>query len=144
MLQWPENFIVLGDAVSVFNLYYGQGITSAALGVKVLDEILKNGKMKKGFSQNFQKKIAKTVSLPWILGISEDMQWPTTLGQRPNIITRMVQNHAQKVLLLVPKSTLATKSFLEMMHMIKSPAIIFHPVILFQLILNFIRNRGQS
>ncbi len=109
MSQWPENLIVLVDAVSVFNPYYGQGITSAALGVKVLDEMLKNGKIKKGFSQNFQKKISKTVSLPWILGTSEDMRWLTTLGQRPNIITRMVQNHAQKVLLLAPKSTLCYK-----------------------------------
>ena len=141
MSQWPENFIVLGDAVSVFNPYYGQGITSAALGAKVLDEMLKNSKIEKGFSQKFQKKLAKAVSLPWILGTSEDMRWPTTLGQRSNIITRMVQSHAQKVLLLAPKSTHATKSFLQMMHMIKSPTIIFHPIILLQLILNFIRKR---
>ncbi len=141
MSQWPENFIVLGDAVSVFNPYYGQGITSAALGAKVLDEMLKNSKIEKGFSQKFQKKLAKAVSLPWILGTSEDMRWPTTLGQRSNIITRMVQSHAQKVLLLAPKSTFATKSFLQMMHMVKSPTIIFHPIILLQLILNFIRKR---
>ena len=141
MLRWPENYIVLGDAVSVFNPYYGQGITSAALGAEVLNDMLKNNKIEKGFTQKFQKKLAKTISLPWILGTSEDMRWPTTLGKRPNVITRLVQNHAQKVLLLAPKSTLATKSFLQMMHMIKSPAIIFHPIILLQLIVNFIWKR---
>ncbi|MGI9565948.1 MAG: hypothetical protein ACR2LL_02905 [Nitrosopumilus sp.] len=57
-------------------------------------------------------------------------------GKRPNTITRLVQNHAQKVMLFGPKSELATKSFLQMMHMIKSPAIIFHPVILLRLIAN--------
>jgi flavin-dependent dehydrogenase len=143
MSRWPENFIVLGDAVSVFNPYYGQGITSAALGAKVLDDMLKNYKIEKGFTQKFQKRLAKTISLPWILGTSEDMRWPTTLGKRPNMITRLVQNHAQKVLLLAPKSTLATKSFLQMMHMIKSPAIIFHPIILLQLIVNFIWKRND-
>ena len=135
MSRWPENFIVLGDAVSVFNPFYGQGITSAALGVKVLDGMLKNQKLETGFTKKFQKKLAKTVSLPWILGTSEDLRWPT-LGKRPNAVTRLVQNHAQKVMLLGPKSKLATKSFLQMMHMTKSPAIIFHPVILLQLIAN--------
>ena len=139
MKEWPENFIVLGDAVSVFNPFYGQGITSAALGAKVLDDMLNNDKMSKGFTRKFQKRLAKRTLLPWTLGTSEDMRWPTTLGKRPGMITRMVQNHAQNVLLLAPKSTLATKSFLQMMHMISSPMIIFHPVILLQLIANYVR-----
>lgn len=142
--KWPENFIVLGDAVSVFNPFYGQGITSAALGVKELDNMLKNDKMEVGFAHRFQKKFAKVVAIPWILGTSEDMRWPSTIGKRPDMITRMIQNHAQKVLLLGPKSTLATKSFLQMMHMIKSPAIIFHPMILLQLIANYIWNRRNK
>jgi 2-polyprenyl-6-methoxyphenol hydroxylase-like FAD-dependent oxidoreductase len=143
MQRWPENLVVLGDAVSVFNPFYGQGITSAALGAKVLDDMLKNGKMEKGLTRKFQKRLVKTVSLPWILGTSEDLRWPTTVGKRPDAITRLVQNHAQKVLLLGPKSTLATKSFLQMMHMIKSPAIIFHPVILLQLIVNSIWRKNE-
>jgi len=57
MLRWPENFIVLGDAVSVFNPYYGQGITSAALGVKALDVMLK-----KQDGKRFYKKISKKTS----------------------------------------------------------------------------------
>lgn len=144
MSLWPDNFIVLGDAVSVFNPFYGQGITSAALGANALDDMLKNNRVEKDFTQKFQKRLAKEVSLPWILGTSEDLRWPTTLGKRPNMITRLVQNHAQKVLLLAPKSALATKSFLQMMHMIKSPAIIFHPVILLQLIVNYIWKKNEE
>ena len=136
MEKWPENFLVLGDAVSVFNPFYGQGITSAALSAKVLQDMLNNSKMEIGFSKKFQKRLAKAVALPWILGTSEDLRWPTTIGKRPNAVTRMMQDHAQKVMLLGPKSALATKSFLQMMHMVKTPAVIFHPVILLQLIAN--------
>jgi len=143
MKRWPANFIVLGDAASVFNPYYGQGITAAALGAKVLDDMLENSKIDKGFTKRFQKRLAKKISLPWILGTSEDIRWPTTLGKRPDAITRIVQNHAQRVLLLAPKSTLATKSFLQMMHMIKSPAILSHPGILLQLIANSICKRND-
>ncbi|QMU54971.1 MAG: 2-polyprenyl-6-methoxyphenol hydroxylase-like oxidoreductase [Nitrosopumilus sp.] len=141
--QWPENFIVLGDAVSIFNPYYGQGMTSAALGAKALDDMLKKSKIEKDFTRKFQKRLAKVVSLPWILGTSEDLRWPTTVGKRPDTITRMVQNYAQKVLLLSPKSTLAAKSFQQMMHMIRSPTVIFHPAILLQLIVNFIWKRSD-
>jgi flavin-dependent dehydrogenase len=141
MSRWPENFIVLGDAVSIFNPFYGQGITSAALCAKILDGMLRNQKIETSFTKKFQKRIAKATSLPWILGTSEDLRWPTTLGKRPNTVTRMIQNHAQKVMLLGPNSRLATKSFLQMMHMIKSPAILFHPVILLQLITN--RKKGE-
>ena len=140
MSRWPENFIMLGDAVAVFNPFYGQGITSAALGVKLLDNMLRNKNFNKNFTKKFQKKLSKTISLPWILGTSEDLRWPTTVGKKPNTITKFVQNHAQKVLLLGPKSKLATKSFLQMMHMIKSPIIIFHPKILLQLIINSTKN----
>ena len=141
MEQWPDNFIVLGDAVSIFNPFYGQGMTSAALGAKILETMLKNGKIEEGFTRKFQRRLAKTVSLPWLLGTSEDMRWSTTVGKRPDTITRIVQNHAQRVLLLGPKSSLATKSFLQMMHMIKSPAVIFHPVILLQLLITSIRKQ---
>ena len=142
MSKWPENFIVIGDAVSVFNPFYGQGITSAALSAQTLENLLKNNKMEKGFTTKFQKTLAKTVSLPWVLGTSEDLRWPTTLGKKPNTVTRIVQNHAQKILLLAPKSRLATKSFLQMMHMIKSPMIIFHPILLLHLIVNSFRQNN--
>lgn len=141
MNLWPENFIVLGDAVSVFNPFYGQGITSAALGAKELDDMLVNGKLDQNFTKKFQKRLAKVISLPWVLGTSEDLRWPTTVGDKPTTITKMVQNHAQKVLLLAPSSNLATKSFLEMMHMIKSPGVIYHPLILLQLIVNKFRKK---
>ena len=141
MSRWPENFIVLGDAVSIFNPYYGQGMTAAAMGAKTLDDTLKSGKMKKGTTREFQKRLAKAVSLPWILGTSEDLRWPTTAGKRPDTVTRTVQRYAQKVLLLSPRSNLAAKSFQQMMHMTRSPVAIFHPVILLQLIANLVWKR---
>lgn len=142
IVPWPKNFIVLGDAVSVFNPFYGQGMTSAALGTKVLQKMFKNQKFDDSFTKKFQKNLAKEISIPWILGTSEDLRWPTTKGNKPNFITRLVQNHAQKVLLLGPKSQIATQSFLEMMHMIKSPTVLFHPRILLQLFFDIKNNKS--
>jgi hypothetical protein len=38
-------------------------------------------------------------------------------------------------MLLGPKSHTATKSFFEMMHMVKSPLVLFHPKIILDMIL---------
>lgn len=144
--SWPENFIVLGDAVSIFNPFYGQGITSAALGAQTLHKLLPKFKQNslQGFSKTFQKELAKKTSLPWILGTSEDFRWPTTMGKKPSSLTRFIQNYAEKVMLLGPKSNLATKTFLEMMHMVKSPIVLFHPLIFLKLLSAKFEQNTQS
>ena len=74
--------------------------------------------------------------LPWLLGTSEDFRWSTTEGIRPDLITRLLQKYFHRVLLLTPKSKIATKSFFEIMHMIRSPLIVFHPLILFHVLID--------
>jgi hypothetical protein len=142
MKSWPKNFITFGDSVSSFNPIYAQGITVACIGALTLDKTLKQYK-KKGplnrsksrFALTFQKRISKTNKLPWLLGTGEDFQWSTTEGIRPNLLTRLLQKYSHRVLLLTPKSKIATKYFFEVIHMIKPPIIIFHPLILLHVLL---------
>ncbi len=140
MKSWPENFIAYGDSVCSFNPFYGQGITVACIGAITLDETLRKYKKKNrgllGFSAIFQKKVSKINMLPWLLGTSEDFRWSTTEGIRPDLITRLLQKYFHRVMLLTPKSKIATKSFFEIMHMIRSPLIVFHPLILFHVLID--------
>jgi len=145
----PENFIAFGDSVSAFNPFYGQGITTAAIGATILNKSLCDFRRKRerkstkdllGFAKEFQKRIAKVNSFPWLLGTSEDLRWPTTEGQSPNLFTRLIQKYSNHVMLLGPKSHIATISFFEMMHMVKSPIVLFHPKIILDMILTKIMN----
>ncbi|MDE1762705.1 MAG: 2-polyprenyl-6-methoxyphenol hydroxylase-like oxidoreductase [Thaumarchaeota archaeon] len=130
LTSWPENFIVVGDAVCTFNPFYGQGMTVAALGGQVLDACMeKYYSTKKDFGHLFQKKLSKTNSRPWLLATGEDFRWPTTTGKKPNLFVRLIQKYADSVLTITPYSKKATKSFQEMMHMTKTPLILFHPLI---------------
>ena len=149
MKNGPENFIAFGDSVSAFNPFYGQGITTAAIGATILNKSLRDFRRKRerkptkdliGFAKEFQKRIAKVNSFPWLLGTSEDLRWPTTEGQSPNLFTRLIQNYSNHVMLLGPKSHIATKSFFEMMHMVKFPLVLFHPKIILDMILTKIMN----
>ena len=148
MKSWPENFIAYGDSVCSFNPFYGQGITVACIGAITLDETLREYKKRnrgiQGFSVIFQKKVSKINVLPWLLGTSEDFRWPTTEGIRSNLVTRLLQKYFHRVMLLTPKSKIATKSFFEIMHMIKSPLIVFHPLILFHVLLETLKRTNQQ
>ena len=147
MEYWPENFIALGDSVSAFNPLYGQGITVAAIAATILDKSLydlrKTNRMKPklGFSKRFQKRIANANSFPWLLGTSEDFRWPLTEGNKPNLIVRFMQKYSYHVMLLTSESIVATRSFFEMIHVLKSPLVLFHPVIIIRILWKIIRKR---
>lgn len=127
----PKNLIAFGDSVCTFNPFYGQGMTVIALSANVLDDSLKKSLNLKNFSKKFHHQLHKTIQYPWLLATGEDFRWPTTKGKKPNSLTRMMQNYVDKVLLTTPKSDRATKAFQEMMQMVKSPTVMFHPLIFF-------------
>jgi 2-polyprenyl-6-methoxyphenol hydroxylase-like FAD-dependent oxidoreductase len=137
MKRWPENFITLGDSACAFNPIYGQGISVAAMCAKTLGDCLKSdGKIKpleKNFAKKFQKRIATVNSFPWLLGTSEDLRWPTSQGPRPNLVTKLMQKYVNEVMLLGPQSAIATRSFFVVLHMLKSPIVLFHPRVILDL-----------
>jgi hypothetical protein len=98
--------------------------------------------LKKGFETKFQREIAKLNSLPWLLGTSEDLRWSTTeANKKMNPFSKIIQRYSKHVILLTPNSRLATKSFLEMLHMVKSPAVLFHPLLIAQVLAQVVKSK---
>jgi 2-polyprenyl-6-methoxyphenol hydroxylase-like FAD-dependent oxidoreductase len=87
MPSFPERFLVLGDAVCSFNPVYGQGMSSAALQVKALQEVLSrraaDSRRPEGLAREFFPKAADVISAPWILAANFDFAYPQTTGERP-------------------------------------------------------------
>jgi len=90
------------------------------------------------------KKVSKINKLPWLLWTSEDLRWSTTEGTRPDLVTQLLQKYFHRVMLLTPKSKIAAKSFFEIMHMIRSPLFVFHPLILFHVLLETLKRTNQQ
>jgi 2-polyprenyl-6-methoxyphenol hydroxylase-like FAD-dependent oxidoreductase len=84
---FPENFLVIGDAIASFNPVYGQGMSSAAQQVAALDRILRERASESGtlagLSSSFFAKAAEVISAPWMLAASADFAYPQTKGERP-------------------------------------------------------------
>ncbi len=134
MPRFPDGFVVLGDAACSFNPIYGQGMTTAALEAKALNACLHqhlraHGDLH-GFAHRFQKEVARVVRVPWRLSTGEDFRYPETEGHQPPG-TRLLNWYASRVHELANSHPLTTLRFYEVLHMLKSPAALLDPRILF-------------
>jgi 2-polyprenyl-6-methoxyphenol hydroxylase-like FAD-dependent oxidoreductase len=87
LAAFPEGFLVLGDAVSSFNPIYAQGMSSAALQVQALHNLLNGvaqgtGRLD-GSAPIFFAQLGEVVSTPWTLAANFDFAYPQTTGERP-------------------------------------------------------------
>jgi 2-polyprenyl-6-methoxyphenol hydroxylase-like FAD-dependent oxidoreductase len=86
LMDFPEGFVVLGDALASFNPVYAQGMSSAALQAEVLQFELKKRTKEatwlEGFAPAFFTRVAEVVSTPWMLAANSDFAYPQTRGER--------------------------------------------------------------
>lgn len=73
---WPANLVVLGDALAAFNPIYGHGISSVARSAAALDRALRRQLGRPELARAAFAGIARAVDDPWILAVSQDMQYP--------------------------------------------------------------------
>ncbi len=140
LAQWPEGLLALGDAVCSFNPTYGQGMTTSAIGALTLDECLReqrqlhaNGDLT-GLGQRFQQRLAKINELPWTLATTEDCRYPQAEGGRLDKVTQLFQWYIGRVIQLATHNPRVRLAFIEVTQMLKSPGILFHPQIVFQVL----------
>lgn len=127
LYRMPEGLIVTGDAACAFNPVYGQGMTTAAIAAKTLDQCLKKGLS--GLSKRFQTQLAQVNAVPWTLATSEDYRYRTTEGKSPDRKTKLMHWYMDRIMLLSTKNVEVRSQLLQVMHMLKTPTALFHPKI---------------
>ena len=136
----PENFLLLGDSVCAFNPVYGQGMTTAALGVMALERSLRerNGNLK-GLSRRFQKRLAKINEAPWLMATGEDYRYRETVGGSPSAMTKFMHRYMDHVVQLATRSVEVRKVLLQAFNMLIPPSALFRPRVLFRVLLQVLR-----
>ena len=98
LTAFPEGLVVLGDAISSFNPFYGQGMSSAALQVQALQQLLTERETGTrgldGLALSFFPKAAEIIDTPWALAAGQDFADPRTHGQRPADLEQRAQYFA--------------------------------------------------
>ena len=129
--HFPKGFLVLGDAFSSFNPIYGQGMSAAALQAEVLDQLLQDKVPEKEFAKVFFKRSKKIVDTIWELATGEDFRYPQTIGSRPPGI-KLINKYVAHVHRATTKDEVVCGAFLKVISLLKPPASLFHPKILWR------------
>lgn len=78
----PAGYLAVGDAVTSFNPIYGQGMTTAAIGVETLASVLARTPDPSKLPRIFHRQLAKVLDVPWNNTTTEDLRYPGTEGER--------------------------------------------------------------
>lgn len=80
--QFPDDFVVIGDALCSFNPIYGQGMSVAALESLQLHHVLAaDGRDEIGV--RFFEQVEEIVDSPWSIAVGGDFDFPETTGSKP-------------------------------------------------------------
>jgi 2-polyprenyl-6-methoxyphenol hydroxylase-like FAD-dependent oxidoreductase len=121
--QWPEHFVVIGDAACSFNPVYGQGMSAAGESVLVLDGWLRANTP----TRDFQVRLRRALGAAWLLATGEDFRYPTTEGGRPNAATRLTHRYLDRVLATATTDDVVADAFLAVVQMVASPPTLCAP-----------------
>ncbi|WP_449348196.1 FAD-dependent oxidoreductase [Streptomyces shaanxiensis] len=99
MPAWPENLVVLGDAVAAFNPVYGHGMSVAAQGAVALRALVRrHGWGTPGLSRRVQKAVARPVGAAWDLAIGQDVFYPGATEDGPTRRDRLVSAYVDRLM----------------------------------------------
>jgi len=83
---FPDGLLIIGDAVCCLNPVYGQGMSTAALQARALQQVLAEHGARHGLGKigaAFFSKVAEINNGPWTLAANLDLAYPQTRGERP-------------------------------------------------------------
>lgn len=130
MARFPDGLVVLGDSHCSFNPMYGQGMTTAAIGARVLGECLdqqqQHGGASDGLSRRFQAKLAKATDDPWAMATGEDLRYPEIVAKRP-LGYGFMKWYTGRVHRAVAHDTEVALHFIRAMHMLEPATVLLQP-----------------
>ncbi|MEU8695229.1 pyridine nucleotide-disulfide oxidoreductase [Streptomyces sp. NPDC048665] len=94
---WPENLVVLGDALATFNPLYGQGMSVAALGAQALARTVRQRWGSRGLARRVQREVATSVDAAWTLAVSSDVLYPHVIGGAPTAADRLAAQYTRRL-----------------------------------------------
>jgi len=118
LARFPEGFLVIGDALSYFNPFYGQGMSSAAMQASELSHVLTEGLLPVSFQ--FFARAARQIDVPWGIAANSDLRIPETVGRRTARL-RFVNWYISQLLRGAQKDPRLVLVFLAMQNMLVRP-----------------------
>lgn len=114
-----QGYVAVGDAVINFNPTYGQGMTTVAEGVLLLDTMLREKGYSSTFCNDFQSKLSVKLTIPWMMAVLNDLRFPETEGgdARLRFMLPVVGFFLDLITRKCVTNVYVYRQFLEILHM---------------------------
>lgn len=126
----PEGLLVVGDAACAFNPVYGQGMSAAAVGAELLADCVRVRAATDGLAADFQQRLAKANTRPWLLATGEDYRYAEAEGPPAGRLTRLMHGYLDRVFAVATRVPAVRKRLVEVIHLVRPPESLFHPAVL--------------
>ena len=124
LAQFPDGYLVYGDAMCSFNPVYGQGMTTACAESLVLRECLAAGPQQ--LAKRFFRAANRLIDIPWQIAVGSDLQHPRVEGKRlPQV--RFVNWYIANLFRAAQHDAALAASFLEVANLMRQPASLLDP-----------------
>ena len=132
LADFPDGYLVTGDALCSFNPLYGQGMSVALSEAHALDRCLAAGDG--DLAKRFFREAARIVESPWAIATGEDYRYPQVEGRRPpgfGIVSRyMARAHR-----VATKDPVVLKRFFRVASLLAPPPAMMAPAIAWRVFL---------
>lgn len=129
--DFPEGYLVIGDALCSFNPIYGQGMTVAALEAVALDECLADGRTQ--LAARFFARAGNIIDVPWDTAVGNDLGYSEIEGLRTPMV-RFLNWYIGKLHTAAHTDVRVSIAFLKVINMTAPPPSIMHPRIVWRVI----------
>jgi 2-polyprenyl-6-methoxyphenol hydroxylase-like FAD-dependent oxidoreductase len=125
LADFPEGYLVMGDAVCSFNPVYGQGMTVATLEAQLLGELLAAGSGEQ-LARRFFRRAAKLIDTPWMIAAGSDLRFPEAEGVLP-LKSRLLNRYLGRVYRAAEQDAVVAATFLRVINLIDTPERLLSP-----------------
>ena len=123
--RYVEGYVPIGDAVASFNPIYAQGMSSALVQARVLDQTLREHGTA-DISRRMARGCARVVGAPWLMATGGDFVYPQTRGHRP-LGQPLVNAYVDRVLRAAAVDEEVNAAFSAVQQLLAPPAALFAP-----------------
>lgn len=128
LAQFPDRYVVSGDAVCSLSPVYAQGMSIAISEAQTLGRILDRHKLDR-VGKRFFRKTRQIVDSAWTLATGADLAHPKAQGPRP-ASWRLINAYLNRLLPAAHRDPLVANTFLKVNTFVAPPLHLFKPRIL--------------
>jgi 2-polyprenyl-6-methoxyphenol hydroxylase-like FAD-dependent oxidoreductase len=129
LARFPENYLVMGDAMCSFNPLYGQGMSVATLEALALHDCLERAASLDGLWRPFFAEAGKIIDGPWTMAVVADFAFEGVTGTKP-AGTDLVNWYIGHVHAAAATDRIVCRAFFDVANLLAPATSLFRPSII--------------